>query len=192
MMQWHRCTHLAMPCTQPALLAPSQVIDLGVMVPCETILDKAIECKADIIGVSGLITPRCLRPHATPCSLHACFLLPFAAARVCPAGPAVPCCSIAACKAGSPACQLLQAVAAWLPGLHHRRHPTPTLALTASPSLPPHSLDEMVTIAKRMEARGMKLPLMIGGATTSKMHTAVKVAPQYSGARARACLCVCV
>lgn len=45
------------------------------------------------------------------------------------------------------------------------------------------SLDEMVTIAKRMEARGMKLPLMIGGATTSKMHTAVKVAPQYSGER---------
>eukprot|EP00983_Pelagomonas_calceolata_P109756 1159591-Pelagomonas_calceolata.AAC.5 len=43
------------------------------------------------------------------------------------------------------------------------------------------SLDEMVTIAKRMEARGFKVPLMIGGATTSKMHTAVKVAPQYSG-----------
>ncbi len=49
------------------------------------------------------------------------------------------------------------------------------------------SLDEMVTIAKRMEARGFRIPLMIGGATTSKMHTAVKVAPQYSGA---ALLCV--
>uniref|UniRef100_A0A7S3R8G4 Methionine synthase n=1 Tax=Dunaliella tertiolecta TaxID=3047 RepID=A0A7S3R8G4_DUNTE len=77
-----------------------KVVDIGVMVPCETILDKAIEHNADIIGVSGLITP---------------------------------------------------------------------------------SLDEMVTIAKRMEARGFKVPLMIGGATTSKMHTAVKVAPQYSG-----------
>ena len=38
-----------------------------------------------------------------------------------------------------------------------------------------------VTVAKRMEERGMKLPLLIGGATTSKMHTAVKIAPQYSG-----------
>lgn len=38
-----------------------------------------------------------------------------------------------------------------------------------------------VTVAKRMEERGLKLPLLIGGATTSKMHTAVKIAPQYSG-----------
>ena len=51
------------------------------------------------------------------------------------------------------------------------------------------SLDEMVTIAKRMEARGMKLPLIIGGATTSKMHTAVKVAPQYSGKFGCECGC---
>ena len=36
-------------------------------------------------------------------------------------------------------------------------------------------------MAKRMEERGLKLPLLIGGATTSKMHTAVKIAPQYSG-----------
>merc|ERR1712151_1301206 len=43
------------------------------------------------------------------------------------------------------------------------------------------SLDEMVTVAKEMERKGMKIPLLIGGATTSKMHTAVKVAPQYSG-----------
>lgn len=42
------------------------------------------------------------------------------------------------------------------------------------------SLDEMVTVAKRMEAAGLKIPLLIGGATTSKMHTAVKIAPQYS------------
>jgi 5-methyltetrahydrofolate--homocysteine methyltransferase len=42
------------------------------------------------------------------------------------------------------------------------------------------SLDEMVTVAKEMEKRGMKQPLLIGGATTSKMHTAVKVAPSYS------------
>ncbi|MEO6222365.1 MAG: methionine synthase, partial [Vicinamibacterales bacterium] len=43
------------------------------------------------------------------------------------------------------------------------------------------SLDEMVFVAKEMEHRGMKLPLLIGGATTSKQHTAVKVAPMYSG-----------
>jgi hypothetical protein len=43
------------------------------------------------------------------------------------------------------------------------------------------SLDEMVTVAKKMEERGMKTPLLVGGATTSKMHTAVKVAPVYSG-----------
>merc|ERR1712178_56986 len=41
------------------------------------------------------------------------------------------------------------------------------------------SLDEMVTVAKEMERTGLKLPLLIGGATTSKMHTAVKVAPNY-------------
>ena len=44
------------------------------------------------------------------------------------------------------------------------------------------SLDEMVHVAKEMERRGMKLPLLIGGATTSRVHTAVKVAPNYSGA----------
>ena len=43
------------------------------------------------------------------------------------------------------------------------------------------SLDEMVTVAKEMEKAGMKIPLLIGGATTSKMHTAVKLAPNYSG-----------
>ncbi|MBX7242278.1 MAG: methionine synthase [Bacteroidia bacterium] len=43
------------------------------------------------------------------------------------------------------------------------------------------SLDEMVYIAEEMEKRGMKLPLLIGGATTSRIHTAVKIAPQYSG-----------
>ena len=42
------------------------------------------------------------------------------------------------------------------------------------------SLDEMVDMAKAMEAEGMKIPLLIGGATTSKMHTAVKLAPNYS------------
>jgi methylmalonyl-CoA mutase cobalamin-binding subunit len=80
------------------------VIDLGVMTPWETILDAAEREKADIIGLSGLITP---------------------------------------------------------------------------------SLDEMVTVAKKMEERGMKTPLLIGGATTSKMHTAVKIAPAYSGTGAR-------
>jgi 5-methyltetrahydrofolate--homocysteine methyltransferase len=44
------------------------------------------------------------------------------------------------------------------------------------------SLDEMVFVAKEMERRGIKTPLLIGGATTSKQHTAVKVAPEYSGA----------
>ncbi|KAL3131106.1 hypothetical protein ABBQ38_000415 [Trebouxia sp. C0009 RCD-2024] len=77
-----------------------KVIDLGVMTPWEKILAAAEEHKADIIGLSGLITP---------------------------------------------------------------------------------SLDEMVTVAKKMEERGIRLPLLIGGATTSKMHTAVKIAPQYSG-----------
>ncbi len=76
-----------------------EVIDLGVMVPCEKILATAREKNADIIGLSGLITP---------------------------------------------------------------------------------SLDEMVHVAKEMERTGVKLPLLIGGATTSAAHTAVKIAPHYS------------
>ncbi len=74
-----------------------EVIDLGVMVPCETILKTAVEQNCDIIGLSGLITP---------------------------------------------------------------------------------SLDEMVTVAKEMERQGINKPLLIGGATTSKAHTAVKIDPQ--------------
>ena len=74
------------------------VIDLGVMVPADKIIDTAIAEKADIIGLSGLITP---------------------------------------------------------------------------------SLDEMVHVAGEMERRGLNLPLLIGGATTSKRHTAVKIAPAY-------------
>eukprot|EP01025_Chloroclados_australasicus_P064841 TRINITY_DN871_c0_g1_i2.p1 TRINITY_DN871_c0_g1~~TRINITY_DN871_c0_g1_i2.p1 ORF type:complete len:1361 (+),score=230.72 TRINITY_DN871_c0_g1_i2:161-4243(+) len=77
-----------------------KVIDMGVMCPWEKILDAAAEHNADLIGLSGLITP---------------------------------------------------------------------------------SLDEMVTVAKKMEDRKLKVPLLIGGATTSKMHTAVKIDPQYSG-----------
>ena len=77
-----------------------EVIDLGVMVPTEKILDTALAEKVDVIGLSGLITP---------------------------------------------------------------------------------SLDEMVSIAKEMERRGMKTPLLIGGATTSRVHTAVKIEPHYSG-----------
>ena len=77
------------------------VIDLGVMVHTEKILQTAIDEKVDVIGLSGLITP---------------------------------------------------------------------------------SLDEMVHVAKEMERRGMKLPLIIGGATTSRLHTAVKIVPNYSGA----------
>ncbi len=76
------------------------IVDLGVMVPAQKILDEAEAQKADIIGLSGLITP---------------------------------------------------------------------------------SLDEMVTVASEMERRGMKTPLLIGGATTSRVHTAVKIAPKYSG-----------
>ncbi|KAJ3393341.1 hypothetical protein HDU84_002136 [Entophlyctis sp. JEL0112] len=76
-----------------------KVIDMGVMVPAEKIIQAAIDNKADVIGLSGLITP---------------------------------------------------------------------------------SLDEMVFVAKELERRGMKIPVMIGGATTSKMHTAVKIAPRYS------------
>ena len=75
------------------------VIDLGVMVSCEKILERAKAEKADMIGLSGLITP---------------------------------------------------------------------------------SLDEMVHVAKEMERQGFKLPLLIGGATTSRAHTAIKIAPHYS------------
>src|SRR4030095_2411912 len=74
------------------------VIDLGVMVPADKIIDTAIEEKADIIGLSGLITP---------------------------------------------------------------------------------SLEEMTHVATEMTRRGLKIPLLIGGATTSKRHTAVKIAPSY-------------
>ncbi len=74
------------------------VIDLGVMVPADKILDTAVKENVDIIGLSGLITP---------------------------------------------------------------------------------SLDEMVNVAHEMKRRGLQQPLLIGGATTSRMHTAVKIAPQY-------------
>ena len=77
-----------------------EVIDLGVMVPTEKILDVAEEENCDFIGLSGLITP---------------------------------------------------------------------------------SLDEMVAVAKEMERRGFKIPLLIGGATTSPAHTSVKIDPEYSG-----------
>ncbi|MFZ9596029.1 MAG: methionine synthase [Bdellovibrionia bacterium] len=77
-----------------------QVIDLGVMVSCEKILETAREARADFIGLSGLITP---------------------------------------------------------------------------------SLDEMIHNAKEMQRRGMTIPLLIGGATTSRIHTAVKIAPHYDG-----------
>jgi 5-methyltetrahydrofolate--homocysteine methyltransferase len=76
-----------------------EVIDLGVMVPCEKILERARQENADMIGLSGLITP---------------------------------------------------------------------------------SLDEMVHVAREMERQGFKLPLLIGGATTSRRHTAIKIAPHYS------------
>ena len=75
-----------------------EVVDLGVMVPCDKILDTAIEHNCDIVGLSGLITP---------------------------------------------------------------------------------SLEEMVHVAKEMQRRGLDLPLLIGGATTSKIHTAVKIEPHY-------------
>jgi 5-methyltetrahydrofolate--homocysteine methyltransferase len=75
-----------------------EVVDLGVMVPAETILDTAVEQGCDVVGLSGLITP---------------------------------------------------------------------------------SLDEMVSVAKEMERRGLDLPLLIGGATTSRQHTAVRIAPEY-------------
>ncbi len=77
-----------------------EIIDLGVMVPTQKILDAAREHNVDIIGLSGLITP---------------------------------------------------------------------------------SLDEMVGVAKEMERQGFKMPLLIGGATTSRIHTAVKIDPHYSG-----------
>ena len=75
-----------------------EVVDLGVMVPCDKILDACVEHGADVLGLSGLITP---------------------------------------------------------------------------------SLDEMVTVAREMQRREMSIPLLIGGATTSAKHTAVKIAPVY-------------
>ncbi len=77
-----------------------EVVDLGVMVNCETILSKAVEENVDMIGLSGLITP---------------------------------------------------------------------------------SLDEMVHVAKEMKRQNIKIPLMIGGATTSRIHTAVKIDPHLDG-----------
>lgn len=77
-----------------------EIIDLGVMVPTEDIVNRAIEEKVDIIGLSGLITP---------------------------------------------------------------------------------SLEEMVAVARMLEQRGVNIPIMIGGATTSELHTALKIAPVYSG-----------
>jgi 5-methyltetrahydrofolate--homocysteine methyltransferase len=77
-----------------------EVIDLGVMVPADRILDEAVANNVDIVGLSGLITP---------------------------------------------------------------------------------SLDEMAYVAGEMQRRGMNMPLLIGGATTSKTHTAVKIAPNYEG-----------
>ncbi len=76
------------------------VIDLGVMVPADRILQTVVDSNADVLGLSGLITP---------------------------------------------------------------------------------SLDEMVFVAREMERRGIKVPLLIGGATTSRQHTAVKVAPEFTG-----------
>ena len=78
-----------------------EVIDLGVMVPADRILDEAVANQVDMIGLSGLITP---------------------------------------------------------------------------------SLDEMAFVAGEMQRRGMTMPLLIGGATTSKTHTAVKIEPRYEGA----------
>ena len=77
-----------------------EVVDLGVMVPCTKIIEEAIRTEADVVGLSGLITP---------------------------------------------------------------------------------SLDEMVQVAREFEHEGLKMPLLIGGATTSARHTAVKIAPQFSG-----------
>jgi 5-methyltetrahydrofolate--homocysteine methyltransferase len=77
-----------------------RIVDLGVMTPLQTIVDAAVKEKADIVGLSGLITP---------------------------------------------------------------------------------SLEEMVAVASEMERRGLKIPLLLGGATTSKTHTALKVKPAYKG-----------
>ena len=76
-----------------------EVVDLGVMVSADAILDTAVQEGCDLVGLSGLITP---------------------------------------------------------------------------------SLEEMVVVAREMERRGLELPLLIGGATTSRQHTAVRIAPEYS------------
>jgi len=76
-----------------------EVVDLGVMIPAERIIEEAVKLEVDIVGLSGLITP---------------------------------------------------------------------------------SLDEMVNVASKMEQAGLNIPLLIGGATTSRIHTAVKIAPNYT------------
>ena len=78
-----------------------EIVDLGVMVPAETIVQRAKELKVDLIGLSGLITP---------------------------------------------------------------------------------SLEEMAHVAAELQKAGLDIPIMIGGATTSKLHTALKIAPLYGGA----------
>ena len=88
--------HIQMP-HRPII---NEIIDLGVMVPAETIVQKAIEEKVDIIGLSGLITP---------------------------------------------------------------------------------SLEEMAHVAVELQRAGLDIPIMVGGATTSKLHTALKIAPVYGG-----------
>ena len=60
--------------------------------------------------------------------------------------------------------------------------------LLASPGLITPSLDEMVTLGKEMERQGFDIPLLIGGATTSKAHTAVKIAPTYTAQPDHLCL----
>ena len=109
-----------------------RVIDMGVMCPAHTILDRAIEENVDIIGLSGL-------PLAFPVLLF---------------------------RWGSPP--------VW-PNLLHSH-----ISCFVDPGLITPSLDEMVDVAKEMKRRGMNIPLLIGGATTSKMHTAVRIAPQYA------------
>lgn len=168
---------------------------MGVMTPWEKILDAAKEHKADIIGLSGLITPSLDEmvtgaAGAGTLGLAPLGRLPHAV------GPALACPNpqLASCGAGAGP----NALAATTPDpahpgaycarpsepiatLHYTMLTTPNQTTRIRAHLPP-TRAHFLAVAKKMEEHGFKVPLLIGGATTSKMHTAVKIAPQVGRA----------
>ncbi len=122
-----------------------EIIDLGTMVPAETIVQCAIDQQVDMIGLSGLITPKNIVSVVMACNGYEIIDL----------GTMVPAETIVQCAIDQ------QVDMIGLSGLI-----TP-------------SLEEMVHVARELENRGLCIPLLIGGATTSQLHTALKIAPVY-------------